>query len=109
MTILSVVNTAWLFREMNVLLRDFWSALPVEITATAEAHPVKALITLGVLALVVARVAMAASGSSVALIAARVLLTAGGLLLLVELEVLALFNAVFTTITNDPRRTSAEL
>jgi hypothetical protein len=109
MTILSVVNAAWLFRQMNVLIRDFWNALPVEITATAEAHPIRALITLGVLGLVGARVAMAVSGSSVALIAARVLLAAGGLLLLLELEVLALFATAFNTLTNESRRVPAEL
>ena len=109
MTILSVVNPAWLFRQMNLLLRDSWGALPVEITATAEAHPIKALITLGVLILLGARVAMAASGSSVALIAARVLLTAGGLLLLLELEVLALFTAAFNSLTNESHRVPAEL
>jgi hypothetical protein len=108
MTILTVMNAAWLFRQIHALLRNSWVALPPEITATAEAHPIKALITLGVLVLVVARVAMAASGSSVALIAARVLLTAGGLLLLLELEVLALFAAAFNTLNNESRRVPAE-
>jgi len=109
MTILSVVNAAWLFRQMYVFLRGVWSALPVEITTTAEAHPFKALITLGVLALVGARVAMAASGSSFAPIAARVLLAAGGLLLLLELEVLALIATAFNSFTGETRRDLAEL
>jgi hypothetical protein len=109
MTILSVVNVAWLLRQIDVLVGDFWRALPVEITSTAEAHPIRALITLSVLVLVGARVAMAVSGSSVALIAARLLLAAGGLLLLLELEVLTLFAAAFNTLTGESRRVPAEL
>src|SRR5688572_27898916 len=108
MTILHVANAAWLYRQMNVLLRDLWSLLPVEVSATAEAHPIKALITLCVLILVAARVAMAVRASSIALIAARVLLTAGGLFVLMELEVLAMITAGFSMLTNASRRVSAE-
>jgi hypothetical protein len=108
MTILQVVNLTWFIRQVSSFVREFWSALPVEITATAEAHPARALITLGVLMLVVARVAMV-SGGSVTLIAARVLLPAAGLLLLLELEISAVSMAVFSTMDSQSRSVAEEL
>jgi len=86
--VLQVVDVTWFARKVTWLVREIWSALPPEITATAEAHPSRALLTLGVLTLVVAR--LVGSGSSVAVVITRLLLTAAGLLLLLELEVLAL-------------------
>ena len=107
MSILQVVSVSWFARQVTWLVREFWSALPAEITATAEAHPSRALLTLGVLVLVIARVAMV-SGGSVAVMATRLLLVAAGLLLLMELEILALSMASVSSMLNKQRRHSLE-
>jgi hypothetical protein len=107
MSVLHVVNVSWFAGQVTWLARELWGTIPAEITATAEAHPSRALLTLGVLVLVIARVAMV-SGGFVAVMATRLLLVAAGLLLLMELEILALSMGSVFSMLNEERRDSLE-
>ncbi|MFN0070467.1 MAG: hypothetical protein ACKVVP_03120 [Chloroflexota bacterium] len=96
MAMVLVVNVYWVIRQIKSLGADIWAALPYEVTSTAAAHPSRAVIGLGVLILVFARVATAGRGT-VALAVTRVLL-------LLEMEALLVALSSVNFLGSDGRR-----